>query len=504
MSLLFLIAIPLAGGLAAWAAGHWNVRLPKWIAIAALLANLILLAAAWGGRNEGPWPLSVQVPWMPAIGASIRLGMDGISFLLVILTLLLGLASVSCSWTEIRERLGFYYLNILWVLAGALGVFLSLDLLLFFFFWELMLIPMFMLILVWGHEDRSRSAIKFFLFTQVTGLMMAVSILGLYFMNARATGAFTFDYEGWLATSVGPRAGVWLMAGFLIAFAVKLPAVPFHTWLPDAHTQAPTAGSVILAGVLLKTGAYGLIRFAVPLFPAAVHSFAPVAMFLGVAGILYGAALSFAQHDFKRLVAYTSVSHMGFVLLAAFAGNALAIQGAVIQMVCHGLSTGGLFILAGILQERLHTRDIRQMQGLWQSAPRAGGLALVLALASLGLPGLGNFIGEILILLGVFQTHPWAAVCAAFGLVASTIYAMAIMQRVFFGAAGDRSRMTDLNVREFTSLIALVLGLVFLGVYPQWALHLSDRPAAAVAERWASGEDKQAGAPHGEVLEDTR
>ncbi len=254
--------------------------------------------------------------------------------------------SVACSWTEIRKRDGFFYFNLLWTLAGAVGVFLALDLFLFFFFWELMLVPMYFLIAIWGHENRLYASIKFFIFAQGSGLFMLVAILALVFVHYRSTGVLTFDYFDLLNTAMSPSTELWIMLGFFIAFAVKTPIVPFHTWLPDAHTEAPTAGSVILAGVLLKTGAYGLLRFVVPLFPEAAAHFAPVAMALGATGVLYGAFLAFAQTDFKRLVAYTSVSHLGFAVLGIFAWNPWSLGGAVMQMIAHGISTGALFVIA--------------------------------------------------------------------------------------------------------------------------------------------------------------
>jgi NADH-quinone oxidoreductase subunit M len=296
---------------------------------------------------------------------------------------------------------------------------------------------------------------------------MLLAILGLYLVHGRATGEYTFDYPRLLGTAMAPATALWLLLGFAAAFLVKLPAVPLHTWLPDAHTEAPTAGSVILAGLLLKTGAYGLLRFAVPLFPGAAAQCAPVAMALGVVGILYGAVLAFAQTDFKRLVAYTSVSHLGFVLLGIFAGNLLARQGAVMQMLCHGLSTGALFMLVGALDDRLHTRDLRRLGGLWTAAPRMGALALCFALASLGLPGLGNFVGEFLVLLGSFRVNIALTVLATAGLVAATVYSLWMIQQAFHGTAREPWRPADLNVREMAVLLAMLAALLWLGLFPQ-------------------------------------
>ena len=310
---------------------------------------------------------------------------------------------------------------------------MALDLFLFFFAWEVMLIPMYFLIVLWGHEDRIYAGIKFFLFTQGSGLLMLLAILALAFVHRQTTGTFTFDYFQLLGTQMHPTAETLDHAWLLRRLHRQTTAVPFHTWLPDAHTQAPTAGSVILAGVLLKTGAYGLLRFVVPLFPLAAMRFAPVAMLLGVIGIIYGALLAYGQNDVKRLVAYSSVSHLGFVLLGIFAWNVLALQGVVMQMLAHGVSTGALFIIAGALQERLHTRDMRRLGGLWANMPLLSAVGMFFAIASLGLPGLGNFIGEFLILLGTYQLHPAFAAVAALGVITAAAYSLILVQRTFHG-----------------------------------------------------------------------
>src|SRR6185437_12852709 len=429
MILLWLILTPLIGGVLAAFCARRHTAWPRYLSLVCLAIDFGLILMLWARphgaalMSHGTWIAEVNVSWIPQLGVRLHLGLDGLSLLLILLTIGLGVMSVAASWSEITERVGFFHFNLLWTLAGVIGVFLALDLFLFFFFWELMLVPMYFLIAIWGHERRTYAAIKFFLFTQGSGLLMFAAILTLAFINYHQTGVLTFDYFALAKTQLGPTMQMGLMLGFFIAFAVKLPVVPFHTWLPDAHTEAPTAGSLILAGLLLKTGAYGLLRFAVPLFPAASVSFAPVAMTLGVIGILYGAVLSFAQHDMKRLVAYTSVSHLGFVLLGIYAWNTLALQGAVIQMLAHGLSTGALFILVGALQERLHTRDMRQIGGLWASAPRMGAIGMFFAIAALGLPGLGNFVGEFLVLFGTYRVASAFAIVGTLGLVVSTIYA---------------------------------------------------------------------------------
>jgi NADH-quinone oxidoreductase subunit M len=481
MILLWLIFILFVGGLCAWVMGRTHPAWARWIALAALALDLVLCLGLWLQQpravtfSQRPsWLVEVQWPWIPQFGMSIHLALDGLSLLLVILTCFLGLLAVAASWSEIQERVGLFHANVLWVLTGVMGVFLALDLLLFYVFWEVMLVPMYFLISLWGHENRVYAAIKFFIFTQASSLLMLVAILALAFLHHRHTGVYTFDYMQLLGTPIAASTAMWLMLGFVIAFVVKLPAVPVHTWLPDAHTEAPTAGSVLLAGLLLKTGAYGLFRFVLPLFPAAAQAFAPVAMGLGVLGILYGALLAFAQTDVKRLVAYTSVSHMGFVLLGVFTWNPWALQGAVMEMLCHGLSTGGLFILAGALQERLHTRDLGSMEGLWSTVPRLGGVGMVLAMASLGLPGLGNFVAEFLVLLGAFQVSPVLTIVASLGLVLAAVYALRFIQRTFHGANTRGWHLPDLTLRDMAIMAVLIVSLVWLGLFPQPVLNTAD------------------------------
>ena len=430
-------------------------------------ALALWLWAASAGRTETGWMEEMNWAWVPQFGIHFHLAMDGLSLLLITLTFFLGALSVLASWTEIQDAVGFFHFNLMWILAGITAVFLAVDLFLFYFAWELMLVPMYFLIVVWGHENRVYAALKFFLFTQISGLLMLISILGLYFLHHAATGVFTFEYRDLLGTVVPPGMAMWLMLGFFAAFAVKLPAFPFHPWLPDAHTEAPTAGSVILAGLMLKTGAYGMIRFMVPLFPDAARAFAPVAILLAVIGILYGAVLAYGQTDLKRLVAYTSVSHLGFVLLGIFSWNPLALQGAVVTMICHGISTGGLFVLVGALQERIHTREMDRMGGLWSTMPRFAGAGMVFALASLGLPGLGDFVGEFLVLFGAWRASPGAAVAAAIGVLFATFYALRFVQRAFHGPNVHHWTLADLSFREAVVAGSMIATLLWLGIYPR-------------------------------------
>ena len=493
MILLGLLIIPFIGGLLAWALDRRESNAPRWVALLAMLLELALVLMLWIQHypalhltTDGPWLADFFRPWIPSLGIGFHLALDNLSLLLLALTAFLGVMAVACSWTEIKTRVGFFHFNLLWTLTGIIGVFLSLDLFLFYFFWELMLVPMYFLIAIWGHERRIYASVKFFLFTQMGGLLMLLAIMGLYFAHGRATGVYTFDYHQLLGTPLSPMTARWLMLGFFVAFVVKLPAVPVHTWLPDAHTEAPPAGSVILAGLLLKTGAYGLLRFLIPLFPQAAFEFRPIAMTLAVIGILYGALLSFGQTDLKRLVAYTSVSHMGFVLLGVFAWNELALQGVVMQILCHGISTGALFILVGALMERTHTRDINRLGGLWATVPRMGGVAMVFALASLGLPGLGNFVGELLVLFGAYQVSPMLTILGTVGLVSATVYSLWLIQKVFHGPQQTEWKIADFSRREMAMMTALIASIVWLGLHPQPVLNTA-RPAIQYLQHLAGG-----------------
>lgn len=489
MITIWLLIILLVGGLTAGYAERWHKALPQFIALLALGIDLLLGILLWVLHSSpiaivGPitgqsaWLAQVNWPWISRFGIHFHLALDGLSLLLVLLTCFLGLMAVAASWTEIKDRIGFFYFNLLWTLAGVLGVFMALDLFLFFFFWELMLVPMYFLIAMWGHERRIPAAFKFFLFTQGSGLLLIMAILALAFLQFNHTGVLSFDYFDLLGTPLSSTTAFWIMLGFFIAFIVKLPAVPLHSWLPDAHSEASTGGSIILAGVLLKTGAYGLIRFVIPLAPTAAFNFSPIAMALGVMGILYGAILAFAQFDLKRLIAYTSVSHMGFVLLGVFAWNTLALQGVIIQILAHGLATPALFMIAGALQERIHTRDMRRMGELWPKVPRIAAIGLFFAIASLGLPGLGNFVGEFLILLGTYRVNVPFTVVAALGLIVSVIYALILVQKVFYSKTHEHGQLADFSTRGTTAMAAMIVLLLWLGLYPQPIFDLA-HPALA-------------------------
>ena len=472
MILVWLISIFFVAGLACWAIQFINNALCKWVALLASVAAFIISCYAFyeyrnATGSAGIWLVDFNLNWIPSFGITFHLALDGLSLVMLLLTSFLGVLAVLCSWTEIKERIGFYYFNLLWTLAGITGVFVAMDLFLFYFFWEVMIVPMYFLIAIWGDTNRRYAAYKFFIFTQAGGLLMLLSILALYFINGSDTGTYTFNYFILKNTTLTFDAGRWIMLGFLIAFIIKLPVVPFHSWLPDAHSEAPTAGSLILAGLLLKTGAYGIIRFVITMFPDNATEISQYAMLFGVIGIIYGAMLAFAQTDLKRFIAYTSVSHMGFVLLGVFTFREMALQGVVMQMLTHGISTGALFAMAGMLKERLHTRDINSMGGLWSGMPVMGGLALVFAMASLGLPMMGNFVAEFLILVASYEVSPALTIIASIGLVFAALYSLRMVQKVFLGPLQPASHVKDINAREFAIMISLSVAIVVLGLYPQ-------------------------------------
>jgi len=424
--------------------------------------------------------------WIPSIGAQYFLGVDGFSALLVLLATLFGSIAILSSWTAITERLKEYYVFLLILQTGMVGAFVSLDFLLFFLFWEVMLVPMYFLIGIWGSDRRLYSAIKFFLYTLVGSVVMLLGILALYFRSRSLpeyaqTG--TFDYMAWLRMEVPADLQFWVFLAFFVGFAIKVPMFPFHTWLPDAHVEAPTAGSVILAGVLLKMGTYGFIRFSLPLLPQATLDAVPWMATLAIIAIVYAGLVTLVQKDMKKLVAYSSVSHLGFVMLGMFALNPLGLEGSVLQMVNHGLSTGGLFLVVGLIYERRHTREIAAYSGLAHVMPVYATLTLVLFLASMGLPLLNGFVGELLILQGAFAANRVWACWAVTGVVLGAAYMLWLYQRVFWGKITheENQKLKDLDRRELATLVPLVALCFWIGVYPKPFLDFLHEPVARIA-----------------------
>ena len=407
-------------------------------------------------------------PWLTGIGSNWHLGLDGISLFLVLLTTALTAIAVLGSFEAITQRVRAFYMMLLALETGMLGTFVALDMVVFYIFWEAMLVPMYLLIGVWGGQERIRAAVKFFLYTMTGSVLMLVAILWLYFLNHAQTGVYTFDLLDLYRTNVPLGAQTWLFLAFALAFAIKVPMFPFHTWLPLAHVEAPTAGSVILAAVLLKMGTYGFMRFAMPLFPNATAALAPVILTLAVIGIIYGALVAMVQPDLKKLVAYSSVSHLGFCMLGMFAFNAEGWSGSILQMINHGISTGALFLLVGVIYERRHTRLISEFGGLWRVLPVFSVIFLVIMLSSVGLPGTNGFIGEFLVLLGAFR--PWRAwtIFAATGVILSAVYMLWMFQRVIFGPLDNAANETlrDLNLREKLVFAPLLVLVFWIGFYP--------------------------------------
>lgn len=472
MILGWLLAILIAGGLVAWPLARLHPLLSHSIALIAVTLDLILvlfIAVRDFGTGSGGngWREELDWSWIPQFGIHFHLGLDGLSLLLVLLTLFLAVVAVVVSWADITTVVGFYHFNLLLIIAGILGVLLSLDLFLFYFSWELMLVPMYFLISIWGRERKVHAAIKFFLFTQLSGLLMLIALLVLYFAHHQATRIYTFEYQELLETHLGPQAAMWIMLGFLAAFAVKLPIFPFHTWLPDACAEATAATNLMLASLMAATPAYAMIRFLLPLFPDAVRTISPTMIVLAVIGILYSAILAFSQTNLMRLLAYASIGHLGFVMLGIFSGNSLALRGAVVTIIAHAISIGALFLVAGSIEKRVHAREIELMGGLWDTMPRLSGVALFFALAALGLPGLGDFVGEFLILAGTYQVHIVAAAVAACGVLAATFYALRFVQCAFQGPNHHSWQLPDLAPREALILGILMVVLLWLGLYPQ-------------------------------------
>lgn len=429
--------------------------------------------------------------WIPSIGAKYSLGIDGISLLLVMLTTLLGMIAILSSWTAINTRTKEYYILLLLLQTGMLGVFMSLDFFLFYVFWEVMLVPMYFLIGVWGSERRLYAAIKFFLYTLAGSVIMLLGILALYFNAAKAPGSVpTFDVPALLAAAqhFPDSLKVWLFWGFFFAFAIKVPMFPFHTWLPDAHTEAPTAGSVILAGVLLKMGTYGFLRFSLPLLPADAVLRAKIIhilIVLSLIGIIYGAIVCLMQKDMKRLIAYSSVSHLGFCTLGIFALTPLGLSGSVLQQINHGISTGALFLLVGIIYERRHTRLISEFGGLATPMPNFAAIYLIITLSSLGMPILNGFIGEFTILQGVFVVNKAWAAWGTLGIVLGAAYLLWLYQRVMFGNVTHDVNKTlpDLNLREYAVLLPLVVLAFWIGIYPKPFFAYIDKPVEKIVQQ---------------------
>jgi NADH-quinone oxidoreductase subunit M len=460
----------------------------RWVANGFGVLGFLVSLPLWFSFERGAsgFQFVEKLPWIPSIGVQYFMGVDGISALLILLTTLLGQIAILSSWTAVTERVRAYYVFLLLLQTGMIGVFCALDMFLFYVFWEVMLVPMYFLIGIWGSARRLYAAIKFFLYTLVGSVVMLLGILALYF-HAKALPEFaatgSFDYTVWLRMGIPPDLQFWVFLAFFLGFAIKVPMFPFHTWLPDAHVEAPTAGSVILAGVLLKMGTYGFIRFSLPLLPQATLDAVPWMVTLAIISIVYAALVTLVQKDMKKLIAYSSVSHLGFVMLGMFALNPLGLEGSVLQMINHGLSTGGLFLIVGLVYERRHTKEIAQFGGLAHVVPVYATFTLVIFLASMGLPLLNGFIGEFMILQGAYAANKVWAYWAVSGVVLGAAYLLWLYQRVFWGKVTheENQKLQDLTPRELATLVPLVALCFWIGVYPKPVLAFLHEPSARVA-----------------------
>lgn len=461
---------------------------PRRAALAFFAVEFVLSLGLWftfDPANAG-WQSRFEMPWIPVWGITFDVGIDGIALMMVLLTTFIMVLAVAGSWTSIRQKAHAYYALLLVLTTGMLGVFVSLDVFLFYVMWEVMLVPMYFIIGIWGGQRRIYASLKFFLYTMIGSMLMLVGIVYLGLNVAHpVTGIPNFSYDVILQQArVSQTAALWLFGAFFLAFAVKVPMFPFHTWLPDAHVEAPTAGSVILASVMLKLGAFGFLRLAVPFFPtAAMHdTVRMIILVLSVVGIVYGALVSLVQPDFKKLVAYSSVSHLGFVMLGIFALTVQSVQGAVMVMISHGISTGALFFLIGMIYERRHTREIAAYGGIARVIPLFATLLVIVALSSIGVPGTNGFVGEFLVLIGSFRTYPLLAVVASTVVILAAAYLLWAVQRIIFNALDkpENEHIPDLNRRELALMLPLIAAIVWLGVYPAPVL----RRTEAAAERF--------------------
>ncbi len=462
----------------------------RWLALGVSLATFGVTLLMWSRFDPSlaGFQMVEQHPWIPVFGINYAVGIDGISMLLLVLTGFLTPIALLSSWESTKKNVKAFSMFVLLLEAAMVGVFISLDLFLFYVFWDAMLIPMYFLIGIWGYEQRIYAAVKFMLYTMAGSVLMLVAILGLGYLHSVATGSYTFDIRQLYGMAIASHTQYWFFLAFALAFAIKVPLFPFHTWLPDAHVQAPTAGSIILAGVLLKMGTYGLMRFAFPLFPEAAAYFAPYIGLLAVIGIVYGALIAMVQPDMKKLVAYSSVSHLGVVVLGICAMNQQGLQGAVYQMLAHGVSTGGLFLIVGMLSDRRHTKLIAEYGGLRTVMPKLTAGFLLVTLASIGLPGMNGFVGEFLILVGAFKWDPRFVIAAATGVILSAVYMLWMIQRVFYGPVTNpkNASLPDLSPREWVALVPIVAMAVFMGLFPSVFLSPTEAAVRSLVERLQS------------------
>lgn len=493
MFLFLLVIIPFLGSVFSFFSFRLRKYFPRYVALTSIVLILLITIKIWFfeglyiyQNNYYPnWNFQLILSWIPRFGIEFHLALDSFSIIMLFLTFFLGIIAILCSWNEIKENEGFFYFNLMLVLTGIIGIFIACDLFLFFFFWEIILIPMYFLIALWGNDKKNKkksinTANKFFIYSQVSGLIMLVSILLLVFSYYQSTHILTFNYNLLILHSISSNIEYIIMLGFFIAFIIKMPIIPFHGWLSDFHSRSTYCGAVDIVGVLLKTAPYALLRYSMTLFPNTIQKLAPIAMFLGLFSVFYGSILAFSQTNVKRLIAYSSISHMGLILIAIYSNSEIAFQGVVIQIISSSISSSALCILSGQIYKYFKTQDIIKMGGFWSNIYWIPAFSLFFALANLGIPGTGNFIGEFLILFGLFKTYSIVSIIAIISVIFSSIYSLYMIQRIFYGPCKIKNLRFFPNIKEFFISIILILALIFLGFMPQKILNISQNTISSI------------------------
>ncbi|WP_348769517.1 NADH-quinone oxidoreductase subunit M [Buchnera aphidicola] len=493
MLLSLLVIIPFFSGIFSFLSVKLKKCIPRYISIIGIFLTLLVTIKIWFSGNfcisqvnhYPHWNYQCILHWMPRFGIDFHLAIDSFSIIMLFLTFFLGIISILCAWNEIKENEGFFYFNLMLVLTGVIGVFIAVDLFLFFFFWEIILVPMYFLIALWGNNKQNKTsaihaANKFFIYSQISGLIMLISILLLVFSYYQNTHILTFNYDLLLVNILDPRTEYIIMLGFFVSFLIKMPIIPFHGWLSDFHAQSSYCGSIDIIGALFKIAPYALFRYNMTLFPNVIQQISPIAMFLGLFSIFYGALLAFSQTNIKRLIAYASISHMGLILIAIYSDNKVAFHGLVIQIISNSLSTAALCILSGQIYKYFKTQNILKMGGLWSNIYWIPAFSLFFALANAGVPGTGNFIGEFLILFGIFQTYPIVSIIATISIIFSSIYSLYMIQRIYYGPSRRDNVILSPNIKEFLISIILIFSLVFLGLMPQKILNFSQDTISSI------------------------
>ncbi|XBC38329.1 MAG: NADH-quinone oxidoreductase subunit M [Buchnera aphidicola (Floraphis choui)] len=495
MLLPIFIMIPFLGGICCWFFDQYNVKISHYVALFSMSIVLILsisllfydLTAYISSLHASYWNIEYEMSWMPQFGITFHLAADGLSILMLVLTSILGIISIFCAWDKIKNKIGFFYLNLLWILSFSMGIFLSVDLFLFFFFWEIVIFPAYFLMILWGYKvdgqslclKRYTAANKFFMYSQCSGLILLFSILILVYSCYTSTHVLSFSYDVLHNTDLNFFLETCIMLGFFLAFSIKVPIVPFHGWFSDFHTYSPILGSLDISGILLKTAIYGLLRFNIDLFPRSSAIFSNFFIFLGVVTIFYTALAAFSQKDIKRLIAYTSISHTGFILIAIYSANQIAYQGIIIQIFSYALSTSALYYLIGQLFQYTYTRDMTKMGGLWSNINWIPGFFLFFSVANLGMPGTGNFVGEFMILLGAFDSNTLLISIVSFSLIISALCSLIMVQKTFFGPITKHNNVVvvrNISFSEIIILVLLLLTLILIGLYPSIILNISEHP----------------------------